>query len=75
MHDTNKRLGALSATMAISRADLMALLHQTNEELADLPARLHRTAIHDELVATVSVLMSTCEHLDRAISNLERLKD
>ena len=74
MSDTDRRLTALSTAMAVARSDLMGLLHQTSEELANLPPRLHRTPVHDDLNSTVSVLMSTCEHLDRAIGNIERLK-
>ena len=75
MPDTNRRLTALSTAMAVARSDLMGLLHQTSDELANLPHRLHRTSVHDDLNSTVSVLLSTCEHLDRAISNIYRLKE
>lgn len=75
MPDTNRRLTALSAAMGVARSDLMGLLHQANDELANLPHRLHHGSVHDDLVSTVSVLMATCEHLDRAISNINRLKE
>lgn len=73
MNETHRRLTALSAAMGVARSDLSCLLRKTNEELADLPQRLHQGPVHDDLVTTATVLTSTCEHLDRAIANIERL--
>ena len=75
MPELNKRLDALSIAITTAREEVMGLLHSINEDLADLPHRLYRTKMHDQLVTTVSVLMAVADHLGHATANLDRLKE
>ena len=75
MPELNKRLDALSIAIDTARSEVMGLLHTINQDLADLPHRLHRTKTHDRLVSTVSVLMAVADQLGHATANLDRLKE